>query len=281
MPLENHNQNLSDGVRMRKPYPMMELWKYRGFMVGTVKREFQLRYRNSILGAAWAIINPLAMIIVYTVIFSQVMRARLPGVDGAFAYSIFLMAGLLPWGLFSDLVSRGPNLFLDHANLLKKIHFPKSALLLIALCNGFINFAIIYSLFIGFLIVTGQFPGIVFLGVLPLLLLQIFVARGLMLILGVLNVFFRDVTPLTNIALQFGFWLTPILYSEKMIPPAYHIYLHLNPLSALFKAYQDIFIDCAWPAWGSLLPLLFCAVFLNWFGGFLFATRSEEMVDEL
>ena len=75
------------------------LWAYRGFIFGSVKREFESKYRNSLLGAAWTVLNPLAMIIVYTVIFSQVMRTKLPGIDSAFAYSIYLCAGILTWGL--------------------------------------------------------------------------------------------------------------------------------------------------------------------------------------
>ena len=84
------------------------IWAYRGFIPGSVKREFQAQYRNSLLGARWTVLNPLAMIVVYTVIFSQVMRARLPGVDSAFAYSIYLCAGILTWGLFAEIIARAP-----------------------------------------------------------------------------------------------------------------------------------------------------------------------------
>ena len=95
------------------------LWAYRGFILGSVKREFQSKYRNSLLGAAWTILNPLAMIVVYTVIFAQVMRAKLPGVDSTFAYSIYLCAGVLTWGLFAEIAGRAQGIFLEHANLLK------------------------------------------------------------------------------------------------------------------------------------------------------------------
>ena len=118
--------------------------------MSSVKREFQLRYRNSLLGASWTILNPLAMILVYTLIFSQVMQTRLPGTDTPYAYGIFLMSGLLPWGLFTEIVSRGPTLFLDQANLLKKIHFPKMALLVIAVVNSLVNFGITFGLFLLF-----------------------------------------------------------------------------------------------------------------------------------
>jgi ABC-type polysaccharide/polyol phosphate export permease len=95
------------------------LWAFRGFILGSVQREFQSKYRNSLLGVAWTVINPLAMVTVYTVIFSQVMRARLPAVEGNFAYSIYLCAGIIAWGLFTEIVTRAQNVFLDNANLLK------------------------------------------------------------------------------------------------------------------------------------------------------------------
>ena len=102
------------------------LWSYRGFILGSIKREFQAKYRNSLVGSAWAVFNPLAMIVVYTVVFAEVMRTRLPGVDGTFAYSIFLCAGILTWGLFAEIVGRGQSVFIENANLLKKLNFPRS-----------------------------------------------------------------------------------------------------------------------------------------------------------
>src|SRR4051795_4486529 len=94
------------------------LWAYRGFILGSVRREFQSRYQNSVLGAAWTVLNPLAMIVVYTVIFSQVMHARLPGVTGGFSYSIYLCAGVLTWGLFAEITSRAQSVFIENAGLL-------------------------------------------------------------------------------------------------------------------------------------------------------------------
>ena len=127
------------------------LWGYRGFVLGSVQREFQSKYRNSLLGAAWNIINPLAMIVVYTVIFAQVMRAKLPGVDSTFAYSIYLCAGVLTWGLFVEVVGRGQTMFIDNANLLKKISFPRITLPIVVVLNAMLNFAIVFGLFMAFL----------------------------------------------------------------------------------------------------------------------------------
>ena len=130
------------------------VWRYRGFVIGSVQREFQSKYRNSLFGAAWTILNPLAMIVVYTVIFSQVMGNRLSGSASPFAYSIYLCAGILTWGLFAEITSRSQNVFLENANLIKKLQFPRICLPLIVVLNAGVNFAIIFGLFTAFLLVS-------------------------------------------------------------------------------------------------------------------------------
>ena len=257
------------------------LWSYRGFILGSVKREFQARYRNSLFGALWTVLNPLSMIIVYTVIFSHIMRARLPGVDDGMAYSVYLCAGLLTWGLFSEITLRSQNMFLENANLLKKISFPRICLPVIVLLNAGINFAIILGLFLGFLLISGRLPGMALLALVPLLILQVMFAAGLGMILGVLNVFFRDVGQFFGICLQFWFWLTPIVYPLSILPSGIQSFIELNPMTALMNSYQNLFLYNQWPNWSSLVPLLvigllFCGMALR-----LFRQRVGEMVDEL
>lgn len=257
------------------------LWAYRGFILGSVKREFQSKYRNSLLGAAWNVIQPLAMIIVYTVIFSQVMKARLPGVESTFAYSIYLCAGILTWGLFAEISGRAQNIFLEHANLLKKLSFPRLCLPAVVVLNAGLNFAIIFGLFLLFLLVTGNFPGWAALALIPLLLLQTAFAIGLGITLGVLNVFFRDVGQLFGVVLQFWFWLTPIVYPITILPESARPLMDWNPMAGLMAAYQGIFVAGRWPDWhalwlAALLATLFCAL-----GYHLFRKRAGEMVDEL
>ena len=169
---------------------ILAIWAYRGFLLGSVRREFESRYRNSLLGAAWTVINPLTMIVVYTVIFSRIMQAKLPGVDSAFGYSIYLCVGVLTWGLFTEIVSRLQSVFLENANLLKKISFPRLCLPVIVVLNALVNFTIIFSLFVAFLILTGNFPGLPFVAIVPVLAIQVLFSVGLGVTVGVLNVFF-------------------------------------------------------------------------------------------
>lgn len=260
---------------------LTSLWKYRAFIVGSVKREFQSKYRNSLLGIAWPVIQPLAMILVYTVIFSQIMRAKLPGIDSTFAYSIYLCIGIITWALFAEITTKAQSVFIDNANLIKKLSFPRICLPVIVILNALLNFGIILFLFTLFLIITGNFPGWAFFYCIPLLALQIAFAIGLGITLGVLNVFFRDIGQFYSIFLQFWFWLTPIVYSADILPEGIRPLLALNPLYSLTVSYQNIFTKGIEPAWINLWPLLVAAIIFNYLGFTLFRKHSGEIVDEL
>lgn len=260
---------------------LISLWLYRGFVLASVRREFQSQYRNSILGAAWTVLNPMAMITVYTVIFSQVMQAKLPGIDDRFAYSIYLCSGVLTWGLFAEIVSRGQNMFFEHANMIKKISFPRICLPVIVVTSALLNFAIIFTIFILFLLVTGRFPGFVFIGVFPVLCIQVLFSIGLAIIVGVLNVFFRDVGQFIGVVLQFWFWLTPIVYPAAILSEQFRMFLAYNPMGTIISSYQRIFVQNQWPDLNQLFPVVALSIVLCFFGLMLFRKRSGEMVDEL
>lgn len=257
------------------------VWAYRGFVLGNVKREFQLKYRNSLLGAAWTVLQPLAMIMVYTVIFSQVMRAKLPGVDSTFGYSIYLCAGVLTWGLFSEVTTRSQTMFLDNANLLKKLSFPRLCLPVTVVANALLNFCIVFGLFTGFLLISGNFPGIAYVALAPLLALLVLFSVGLGMVLGVLNVFFRDVGQFFGIFVTFWFWLTPIVYPATILPERVQALMGLNPLASVMGAVQGVLVRGDWPHWGPLLYPFALALVLCGLGLRLFRKRAGEMVDEL
>jgi lipopolysaccharide transport system permease protein len=257
------------------------LWAYRGFILGSVKREFQSKYRTSILGSAWSVINPLAMILVYTVIFAEVMKTKLPGVNSVYGYGIYLCAGILTWGLFAEILGRGQAVFLDNANLLKKLNFPRLCLPVIIIAGASINFLIVFGLFVLFLLATGSFPGVVFFGVIPLLVILVLFAIGLGITLGVLNVFFRDVGQFFSIFLMFWFWLTPIVYTSNILSDELRSWISYNPMAPLMDGFQRVLSAGRWPQWESLLYPAALAVILIVFGMRLFRRHADDMVDEL
>lgn len=257
------------------------VWAYREFILGSIKREFQSKYLNSLLGAGWTVINPLAQILVYTVIFAKIMQAKLPGVDTTFGYSIYLCAGVLTWNLFTEITSRAQNMFLDNANLLKKLNFPRLCLPIIIILNALLNFGIVFGLFTLFLLVTGNFPGLAYLALFPLISLLVLFSIGMGIALGVLNVFFRDVGQLFGIIVTYWFWLTPIVYSPTILPERLQPIMSLNPMAAFMNACQGILVRDEWPQWSSLWFMTLLALLLCILGLRLFRKHAGEMVDEL
>jgi lipopolysaccharide transport system permease protein len=262
--------------------PMLAaLWRYRQFVLASVRREFEARYRIAVLGGVWAILQPLAQVAVYTLVLSEVMRARLPGSDSRFAYGIYLCAGILTWGLFTDIVSRCTSIFVENANLLKKVSFPKICLPAIAVLSSIVNFAIVLALFLVFLIATGNLPGTPLLALAPLLALQVVLAAGLGVLTGVANVFYRDVAQGVSILLQFWFWLTPIVYPLAVVPERFQAIIAANPMTGLMQSYQRVFVGNAWPNWSALAPAAILASLALLAAMHFFRAHASEMVDEL
>ncbi|MDP3704623.1 MAG: ABC transporter permease [Legionellaceae bacterium] len=260
---------------------MSVIWSYRGFILASVKREFQLKYRNSLLGVIWTILNPLCMIFIYTVIFSQVMKARLPGVENTFAYSIYLCSGIITWFFFSETLSRSISVFVDNASLIKKLTFPRICLPIIVILGSVLNFSIMFALFTLFLCFTGNFPGWVYLATPIVLIIQITFAMGLGMFLGVLNVFFRDVGQFFTLFLQIWFWLTPIVYSVTILPVWVQSIIKLNPMFSIVNAYHDIFVSHCLPSWLSLMPVIGLSLLCCLLAQRTFHKRNADMVDEL
>lgn len=260
---------------------LLAIYRYRGFIFGSVKREFQSKYQKSMLGATWLILQPLSMILVYTLVFSQVMKARLPGDVGTFSYSIYLCIGIITWGLFAEIVGRGQNVFIENAGLLKKLNFPRICLPIIVVLSALINFLIIFLLFAIFLIITGNFYPLSIAALIIPIIIQVLFSTGLGISLGVMNVFFRDIGQFVTVLLQFWFWFTPIVYVMSTLPERAQSLLRFNPMAILVDNYQQIIINQQMPNWSALWPVAVLAFLLCIFGIYLFRKHSADMVDEL
>ena len=261
---------------------LKKLYEYRYFIWTSVVREFQSRYKKSILGMLWAVFNPLAIILVYTVIFSQVMRAKVSGIGTNYSYGIYLCSGVFAWNFFSEMLMRLTTVFQDNANLLKKVNFPRLCLPVIATCTSMINFLIVFTLFLTFMLFQPITRFSTWPYFLLLFFLQVLFTFSLGIILGVLNVFFQDVAQFMTISLQFWFWLTPIVYPKEIVPNFMHKVFSLNPLYYIISGYQDIF-DYGihhrnWIGFGIFFIL---SILLAVIGLLLYRILITEMVDEL
>lgn len=259
-----------------------KIWRYRGFIGHSVQQEFRARYAGSALGLGWAVVNPLMQILVYTLVFSQVMRARMPGqADDVLGYSVYLCSGLIPWTLFAEIVSRSSTQFVDNGNLIKKSAFPRLCLPIIVLLSSLVHFALLMGLFLVFLLAAGRLDATMLLVGVPLALVLALAGVGLGLLLGTLNVFFRDVSQMQTIVLQFWFWLTPIVWVAQAIPPAARPLLALNPVAPLIEAQHAVFAGTGVPTLAVVAQgLLFAGVCVG-LGYVVFRHKAAEFADEL
>ena len=244
---------------------LKELWRFRSYILGSIRRDFNLRYQGSILGASLVFLVPAFQILIYVLVFGTLMKGRLQGNPSIHGYSIYLCSGILFWNLFADLLQRSQNLYLENANLLKKAAFPGSALSVINFASSSINLLLALGLLFIFLLATSAFPGWRIVGLLPVWLALAALAVFLGLCIAVLQVFFRDFGALTVIATQTLFWATPIVYPPEILPPWILPWLQLNPLFAPVSTAQALMLGSALPAaseWASTLIVFGLAALL-------------------
>ena len=260
---------------------LLAVWNYRYFIISSIKTEFRSRFARSKFGGFWMILHPLAQVLIYALVLSQIMKAKLPGIESQYAYPIYLLAGMIGWTLFSEVIGRFINIFIENANLLKKISFPKLSLPLISIGSSLVNYFILlivmYIVF-GFL---GHMPLKAILWLPLLIIITLGMSVGLGLFLGTLNVFIRDIGQFMTIVLNFWFWLTPVVYMPSIIPEKFQPFLMANPMTGIIMGYQNILVYNKAPDVGILIyPVIFALLSLL-MALVVFKKANEEMTDVL
>ncbi len=260
---------------------LMSIWAYRSFILSSIVSEFKLKFARSRLGAFWMILQPLSQVVIYALILSTVMGARLPNINNRYAYALYLLSGTLAWTYFNEIVTRCLTLFVDKANLMKKMKFPRMALLGVVLGSALFNQLMLFCAIVFIFMFLGYFSFDVLLWFPCLIFACTLFATGVGLILGVLNVFMRDLTHIVPIALQLWFWATPIVYPTSIIPEHLRYLLGYNPLSVIVQSYQSLFLYHHVPSGSDLTAVLLISTAVLAVGGWIFHRASPEMVDVL
>ncbi|MGV8864893.1 MAG: ABC transporter permease [Pseudomonas sp.] len=255
-------------------------WRYRGFVISSVVNDFRSRLARSKLGTMWIVLHPLAQVLIFATILSSVLAARLQGIDNKYAYAVYLVAGILCWSMFAEIVQRSMTVFIDNGTLLKKMQFPRIALPLIVVGSSLVsNVALLLAILL-ILPVLGFYPTVAWAWIPLLMALTVMLASGIGLLLGTLNVFARDVGQVMTIILQFWFWVTPIVYPVNVLPEAFRSTLAFNPVAPLVMAYHDVIVYGRSPSAGLAYPAAVAFV-MSALAFFVFRRASAELVDAL
>lgn len=221
-----------------------ELYRYRELIRNLVIRDLKVRYKNSILGVLWSLLNPLAMMLVFTVVFTLMLPMNIEH------YPVFFLCGFLPWTFLSASLTGSTNSIVGNASLIKKVYFPREILPIAEILANLINYLIaLLVLFV--LIVFSPVPLTAAWLMLPLIILaQVMFVGGLAFILSTANVFYRDTQHILEIVMQAWFFLTPIFYSIDILPKTkmllgvtidVQVWLRrLNPMASLVASYRDV-----------------------------------------
>ncbi|MGA2937028.1 MAG: ABC transporter permease [Syntrophobacteraceae bacterium] len=260
---------------------ILSSWTYRRFIWENAWRELWFRYVGSVMGFLWNAIHPLFQILIYTLVFSQIIPARIPNMSSGFGFAIYLCSGLIPWMGFSETVTRCTNSFIANANYLKKVSIPEQVFVIQNASSCFMNLAISVAIFIAVCIVLGHSPALSWLALpLVLVLLQGF-GFGLGLFLGVMNAFFRDISQALTLFLQLWFWITPIVYMESVLPDWARGMLYLNPIFYFVRASQNIIVERTWPHWSSFAIMFSIAAGFSTLGYLTLIRLRSEIRDAL
>jgi len=257
------------------------IWRYRHFIVSSIKNDLRSRFARSKLGGLWMVLQPLAQVAIYALVLSRIMQAKLPGITNRYAYVIYLMAGMIAWSLFAEVVSRSLTMFVDSGNLMKKMAFPRVCLPIIVGGSSLVSNLLLLVTAIGVFLLIGQPLSLAMLW-LPLLIgINLAFALGIGLILGVLNVFVRDVAQVMTVVLQLLFWLTPIVYMPSIIPDRLRAVLEFNPMMHMVVAFQSVILYGRAPGMAGLIVMASTSFVLLLFALILFRRAAPEMVDVL
>lgn len=260
---------------------VLSAWRYRGFIFSAIRSEMKGRFASSKIGGLWFVLHPLAMAAIYALVLSRLVGARLGGVDNPAAFPIYLISGLAIWSLFSEIVNRCLSIFLEYANAMKKISFPRVALPFIVLGGALINHGFLLGAAIVVFAFLGHFPAPAWLALPLALVVGAGFAFGLGVFLGVLNVFARDVGQAMSVVMQLWFWMTPIIYPLDILPEGIRAVIELNPMTSVVEFYHEALVYQQWPditmlAYPASLGLALIALSVA-----TFRRASPEIVDVL
>lgn len=267
---------------------LREWWDYRELLTNLVVRDIKVRYRNSVLGFAWSLLNPLLMMVVFTLVFTVLTDPE--GIEPAVqSYPMYVLSGLLVWNFTADVITRAMASITGNRDLLTKVYFPREILPLSVVIANVIHFLLALPLFFIFAAVL-RIPLTHHAWMLPVLvILQVLLMSGLALIIAALNVYFRDIESIINVALIAWFFLTPIVYVLERIPNREILGLDiwrwmymLNPMAALITGYRYALLY-GWPLWRfkHLLVTAATAMLLLWIGLWLFRRYASGFVEEI
>jgi len=260
---------------------LKRLSRHRTLIQTMVSRELKARYRGSFLGYFWSLLNPLLLLLVYTVVFTYIIKAKFGEVDN---YPLFLFCGILPWTWFSSSLIESSTVIISGGGLLKKILFPAEVLPVVTVLANLVHFLLALPVLLACMLFFGVTPGLHTLWFFPVVLIQFFFTMGLVLLISSLSVHFRDLKDILANLLTLWFFASPVIYPYSFVaglPPFLRVALEVNPMTHLMMGYQGAFLFPGEIHYQRLAVMALLALLVFAFGYWVFDRLRDTLVEEV
>jgi lipopolysaccharide transport system permease protein len=265
-------------IRPGKGWPSLnlaELWRYRQLLYFLVWRDVKVRYKQTALGASWAIIQPLFTMVVFSLFFGKLAGIPSDGVP----YPIFSFAALVPWTFFSQGLTSSAGSLVASQNLIKKVYFPRLAIPIARVLSGLVDFSIAFAVLLAMMMFYGIAPTLNVLWIPALLLLAFITALGVGLWFAALKVRYRDVSYITPFMVQVWLFATPIAYPSSLLPEQWRVVYGLNPMVGVVEGFRWSLLDTATAPGPMILASTLAAIAILVGGAYYFRTMERSFAD--
>jgi lipopolysaccharide transport system permease protein len=250
---------------------LRELWDYRELLYFLTWRDVKVRYKQTALGAAWAIIQPLFMMLVFSLFFGRLAKIPSDGIP----YPIFTFCALLPWQLFAHALTESSNSLVANERLITKVYFPRLVVPIAAVLGGLVDFAVAFAILLVMMLYYGIVPTWAIVTLPGFILLAVMTALGVGLWLSALNVKYRDVRYTINFLIQFWLFATPVAYPSSLVPEKWRALYGLNPMAGVVEGFRWALLGKQ-QAPGAMLWVSVAVVILILIGGLYYFRRMEQ-----
>ncbi len=268
--MKEENVTVHISARKSPGLQLSELWEYRELLFFLVWRDIKVRYKQTVLGVGWAVIQPFMTMVVFSIFFGHLGKIPSDGVP----YPVFSFAALVPWAFFSNGLTQAGNSIVNSSNLITKVYFPRLVIPIAAVFSGLMDFVLAFLTLLGMMVFFGIFPSLAVFSIIFFLFLALVSALGTGLWLSSLNVKFRDVRYVIPFSVQIWMYATPIAYPSSFIPEPWRTFYGLNPMSGVIEGFRSALFGTPLPA-GTVLMSVFSAIALL-VSGLIYFRRTER-----
>ena len=253
-----------------------ELYAYRQMIFSLVRKDLRGRYKGSVLGFMWTFINPLLQLMVYTIVFSIILRTNIE------RYYLYLFVALIPWIFFSSSITGGSSSVIAQKDLIKKIYFPRQVIPISYVSSCFVNMLLSFIVIFAVIIFTGTGINLSAVVTLPLIMLvEYMLALGMSLLASAVTVYFRDLEHILGIVAMAWMYMTPIMYDKSIVPEKLMPFFNLNPMTHIIDCYRSVLYYKEFPHLTSLLSSAILGIFFLILGHFVFIRLQRHFAEEL